>query len=84
MTTPHTCTHYNCNMSDDGNNSNNDGNNANSDEDTDEAERGIGDYTSYQYRFPERCGHWTHSHVQQLKCSAVNKSSNGISYSRST
>jgi hypothetical protein len=34
-------------------------------------EQGVGDYTSYMYSFPERCGHWTHSHVDEKRYPAV-------------
>jgi hypothetical protein len=42
------------------------------DDDNVEDERGVGDYTSYhQYKFTDRCGHWTHSHVDEKQYPAV-------------
>ena len=44
----------------------------NADEESEEeVERGIGDYISYQYTFSQRCGHWTHSHVDAKRSPAV-------------
>jgi hypothetical protein len=34
-------------------------------------EKGIGDCTSYQHTFSQRCGHWTHSHVDEKRHPAV-------------
>jgi hypothetical protein len=36
-----------------------------------EVGRGIGDCTSHQHTFSQRCGHWTHSHVDEKRHPAV-------------
>jgi hypothetical protein len=55
-------------MSDD---NNDDGSNANGHNDSADAERGIGDYTSYLFKFSERCAYWTASHVTEKRYPAV-------------